>query len=60
MYYIYYSIVLVTHTLRQAKRISDYIAFMYMGELIEFGPANEVFSNPKHKLTREYLEGSFS
>jgi phosphate transport system ATP-binding protein len=55
-----YSIVLVTHTLRQAKRISDYIAFMYMGELIEFGPANEVFSSPKHKLTREYLDGSFS
>jgi phosphate transport system ATP-binding protein len=55
-----YSIVLVTHTLRQAKRISDYIAFMYMGELIEFGPASEVFSNPKHKLTREYLDGSFS
>lgn len=55
-----YSIVLVTHTLRQAKRISDYIAFMYMGELIEFGPSIEVFSNPKHKLTREYLDGSFS
>ena len=54
-----YSIVLVTHTLRQAKRISDYIAFMYMGELIEFGPATEVFSSPKHKLTREYLDGSF-
>lgn len=54
-----YSIVLVTHTLRQAKRISDYIAFMYLGELIEFGPSSEVFSNPKHKLTREYLDGSF-
>ena len=55
-----YSIVRVTHTLRQAKRISYYIAFMYMGELIEFGPATEVFSNPKHKLTKEYLDGSFS
>ncbi|MFN8135278.1 MAG: phosphate ABC transporter ATP-binding protein [Bacteroidales bacterium] len=55
-----YSIVLVTHTLRQAKRISDYIAFMYLGELVEFGPAAEVFSNPKHKLTRDYLDGSFS
>jgi phosphate transport system ATP-binding protein len=54
-----YSIVLVTHTLRQAKRISDYIAFMYLGELVEFGPSNEIFSNPKHKLTREYLDGSF-
>lgn len=55
-----YSIVLVTHTLRQAKRIADYVAFMYLGELIEFGPANEVFNHPKHTLTREYLEGSFS
>jgi phosphate transport system ATP-binding protein len=55
-----YSIVLVTHTLRQAKRIADYIAFMYLGELIEFGPVGEFFSNPKHKLTRDYLDGSFS
>jgi phosphate transport system ATP-binding protein len=37
---------------RQAKRISDYVAFMFMGELIEFGPDNEVFCYPKHKLTR--------
>jgi phosphate transport system ATP-binding protein len=55
-----YSIVLVTHTLRQAKRIADYVAFMYLGELIEFGPANDVFNNPKQKLTYEYLQGSFS
>lgn len=55
-----YSIVLVTHTLRQAKRIADYIAFMYLGELIEFGPAEEFFNNPKHDLTKQYLEGSFS
>ena len=55
-----YSIVLVTHTLRQARRIADYVAFMYLGELIEFGPAAEVFGNPQHKLTKDYLEGSFS
>lgn len=55
-----YSIVLVTHTLRQAKRIADYIAFMYLGELIEFGPSAEFFNNPKHELTKQYLEGSFS
>lgn len=55
-----YSIVLVTHTLRQAKRIADYIAFMYLGELIEFGPADKIFNNPEHKLTRDYLNGSFS
>jgi phosphate transport system ATP-binding protein len=53
-------IVLVTHTLRQAKRIADYIAFMYMGELIESGTAEEIFSNPKHSLTKGYIEGSFS
>ena len=55
-----YSIVLVTHTLRQAKRIADYVVFMYLGEIIEAGPASEIFSNPKEKLTREYLEGYFS
>lgn len=55
-----YSIVLVTHTLRQAKRIADYVVFMYMGKVIEAGPAAEIFSNPKEKLTREYLEGFFS
>lgn len=54
-----YSIVLVTHTLRQARRIADYIAFMYLGELIEFGPAQEIFENPKHKITKDYISGSF-
>jgi phosphate transport system ATP-binding protein len=55
-----YSIVLVTHTLRQAKRIADYVVFMYMGEVVEAGPASEIFTNPKKQLTREYLDGSFS
>lgn len=55
-----YSIVLVTHTLRQAKRIADYIIFMYLGEVIEAGPSAEIFGNPKEKLTREYLSGYFS
>lgn len=55
-----YTIVLVTHTLRQAKRIADYVAFMYMGELIEFGPTEEVFNNPQQQLTKEYITGSFS
>jgi phosphate transport system ATP-binding protein len=54
-----YSIILVTHTLRQAKRIADYVAFMYLGELIEFGPMSELFNNPQEKLTREYIGGSF-
>ncbi|MBW8324715.1 MAG: phosphate ABC transporter ATP-binding protein [Prolixibacteraceae bacterium] len=55
-----YSIVLVTHTLRQARRIADYVIFMYLGEVIEAAPASEIFSNPKEKLTKEYLDGYFS
>lgn len=55
-----YSIVMVTHTLRQALRIADHVIFMYLGEVIEEGSAEEVFKNPKHELTREYLNGAFS
>jgi phosphate transport system ATP-binding protein len=55
-----YTIVLVTHTLRQAKRIADYVAFMYLGQLIEFGTAEQVFNHPKEKLTKEYIDGGFS
>lgn len=55
-----YSIVLVTHTLRQAKRIADYIVFMYMGEVVEAGTADELFNHPKMELTREYLSDYFS
>ncbi|MDD6210423.1 MAG: phosphate ABC transporter ATP-binding protein [Bacteroidales bacterium] len=55
-----YSIVLVTHTLRQALRIADYVVFMYMGEIIEEGTAEQVFKNPKKELTRNYLSGVFS
>lgn len=54
-----YTTVIVTHTLRQAKRLADYVIFMYLGELIEAGPAKEVFSNPKHERTKQYLEGLF-
>jgi phosphate transport system ATP-binding protein len=55
-----YGIVLVTHTLRQAKRIADYIAFMYLGELIEFGTADALLNHPQKQLTKDYLSGSFS
>jgi len=55
-----YTIVLVTHILRQARRISDYIIFVYMGEIIEFGPTEEVLLNPKEKLTQEYVKGYIS
>jgi phosphate transport system ATP-binding protein len=55
-----YTIILVTHTLRQAKRIADHIIFMYLGKIIEAGPTEEFFNNPKKQLTRDYLSGSFS
>ena len=55
-----YTVILVTHTLRQAKRIGDYIAFMYMGKIIEAGPTNEFFNNPRIQLTKDYISGSFS
>lgn len=55
-----YTIILVTHTLRQALRIADHVIFMYLGEVIEAGPADEIFNNPKQDLTRKYLEGAFS
>jgi phosphate transport system ATP-binding protein len=54
-----YTTVIVTHTLRQAKRLADYVAYMYLGEVVESGPAAEVFNNPKHERTRGYLEGQF-
>ena len=55
-----YAIVLVTHTLRQALRIADYVIFMYMGEIIEAGPAEQIFKNPQKELTQKYLAGVFS
>lgn len=55
-----YSIVMVTHTLRQALRIADYVVFMYLGEVIEVGPAEQVFHHPQKELTRRYLKGAFS
>lgn len=52
-----YTTVIVTHTLRQAKRLADYVIYMYLGEVLEAGPAKEVFENPQHPRTRAYLEG---
>ena len=49
----------MTHTLRQAKRLADYVVFMYLGEVVEAGPAREVFGNPQQARTRQYLEGVF-
>ena len=52
-----YTIILVTHVLRQARRLADYVIFMYLGELIEQGPAEEIFHHPQQPKTRAYLEG---
>ena len=54
-----YTTVIVTHTLRQAKRLADYVIYMYLGEVVEAGPAHEVFTNPQHERTKQYLEGLF-
>jgi phosphate transport system ATP-binding protein len=54
-----YTIVLVTHVLRQAKRIADNVIFMYLGEVIEQGPAEQVFNDPKEEKTKSYLKGIF-
>lgn len=55
-----YTVILVTHTLRQARRIADYIVFMYHGKIVESGTTEDFFNNPKKQLTMEYLSGSFS
>ena len=55
-----YTVVMVTHTLQQALRVADHVVFMYLGEVIETGPAKEVFNNPQNELTRRYLDGAFS
>ena len=55
-----YTIVIVTHILRQARRMADYVVFLYLGELIEHGPAWDIFNNPKQAITREYIKGLIS
>jgi len=54
-----YTVVIVTHNMQQAARVSDYTAFLYLGELIEYGPTKQIFENPKHELTERYLTGEF-
>ncbi|MBN1824026.1 MAG: phosphate ABC transporter ATP-binding protein [Endomicrobiales bacterium] len=54
-----YTIVIVTHNMQQAARVSDYTAFMYLGQLVEFGQTEKVFTVPKQKQTEEYLSGKF-
>jgi len=54
-----YTIVIVTHNMQQAARMSDLTAFMYLGELVEFGPTRDIFTNPKNKRTEDYVTGRF-
>jgi phosphate transport system ATP-binding protein len=54
-----YTLVIVTHNMQQAARVSDYTGLMYLGELVEFGDAEQIFTNPKEKLTENYISGHF-
>jgi phosphate transport system ATP-binding protein len=54
-----YTVIIVTHNMQQATRVSDYTAFLYLGELIEYGPTKQIFEDPKHELTKRYLTGEF-
>jgi phosphate transport system ATP-binding protein len=55
----HYSVVIVTHNMQQASRVSDYTGFMYMGDLAEFGTTQQIFEKPKETLTENYITGRF-
>ncbi|MHB1170476.1 MAG: phosphate ABC transporter ATP-binding protein PstB [Longimicrobiales bacterium] len=54
-----YTVVIVTHNMQQAARVSDYTAFLYMGELVEYGPTEQLFTNPREDRTEAYITGRF-
>lgn len=54
-----YTVVIVTHNMQQASRVSDFTAFFYLGALVEFGATNEIFESPKNQLTEKYITGEF-
>jgi phosphate transport system ATP-binding protein len=54
-----YTIIIVTHNMQQATRVSDYTAFMYLGDLIEFGETKQIFENPRNEITAKYVQGQF-
>ena len=53
------SVLIVTHNMQQAARVSDYTAYMYIGELVEFGDTKDIFMKPKRKETEDYITGRF-
>jgi len=54
-----YTIIIVTHSMQQAARVSDNTAFFYLGELIEMGPTAQIFTNPRERRTEDYVTGKF-
>jgi len=54
-----YTVVIVTHNMQQAARVSDFTAFLYLGELIEYGLTKDIFENPRNELTEKYITGEF-
>jgi phosphate transport system ATP-binding protein len=54
-----FTIVIVTHNMQQAARVSQFTAYMYLGELVEFGPTRDLFTAPVQKRTQEYISGRF-
>ena len=54
-----YTVVIVTHNMQQAARVSEYTAYMYLGEMIEFGETNQIFLNPREQATEDYITGRF-
>ena len=54
-----YTVIVVTHNMQQAARISDLTGFLYLGKLIEYGPTRQIFSNPRNELTERYISGKF-
>jgi phosphate transport system ATP-binding protein len=54
-----YTIIIVTHNMQQATRVSDYTGFMYLGDLIEFGETKQIFENPRNEMTAKYVQGQF-
>jgi phosphate transport system ATP-binding protein len=54
-----YTVIIVTHNMQQAARVSDYTAFLYLGELVEYGSTKDIFENPESELTEKYITGEF-
>ena len=54
-----FTILIVTHNMQQAARVSDYTAFMYLGEMVEFGDTDQLFTNPSKKQTEDYITGRY-